>query len=131
MVGRSLHWVSVVCCGFVVVSFVLFADAKLSSASSHQAGLIAPPKTLATTTPTGALGLTTTPAVAAQAPAKPHQTGQPRAFIDGVASALESPFTSLSTSDDSWFKHIVPMLCALLLYGVGIGFLGRWAAGRS
>ena len=126
-----LHWISVICCGFVVVSFVLFADAKLSSASSHQAGLIAPPKTLATTTPTGALGLTTTAATTPAPAARPHEKGQPRAFIDGVASALESPFTSLSRSDDDWLKHIVPLLCALLVYGAGIGFLGRWAAGRS
>ena len=132
MVGRTLHWISVACCAFVAISFVLFAHTQLSSASTHPAGLIAPPKTLATNLPTGALGISSTPVTTPPAtPPKPHGTGQPRKFIDDVANKLQSPFSSLVSTNNAWVKHLVPLILALILYGGGIGFLGRWAAGRS
>ena len=131
MVGRVLHWVSVTCCAFLFISFVLFAHSQLSSASTHQAGLIAPPKSLASSTPTGALGLTTQPVKQQAPPPKPKGTGQPRKFIDSVARKLESPFTSLVSTNNAWVKHLVPFILSLLMYGVGIGFLSRWTAGLA
>jgi len=131
MVGRTLHWISVLCCAFVVISFALFAHAQVSSASSHQAGLIAPPKSLNTsTTPTGALGISQTSTTATTV--KRHkQKGQPRRFIDAVASKLESPFSSVVSSTNAWVNHLIPFIFALLVYGAGLGFLSRWADGRS
>ena len=131
MIARTLHWISLICSAFVVISFVLFAHAEISSASSHQAGLIAPPKTLAQGTPTGALGISTQPVGAATAPPQPHVKGQPRRFIDGVAGKLESPFTSLVQTNNQWVEHLIPLVLALLVYGGGIGYMGRWTAGRS
>jgi hypothetical protein len=133
MIARTLHWVSLTCSAFVIVSFVLFAHSEISSASSHQAGLIAPPKTLAQNTPTGALGISTQPVTNTTAPvqAKPHVKGQPRRFIDGVAAKLETPFTSLVDTGNQWVEHLIPLVLALLAYGGGLGYLSRWAAGRA
>ena len=38
---------------------------------------------------------------------------------------LLAPFANLIDSDSSWVQHGVPALLALLLYGVGLGFLAN------
>jgi hypothetical protein len=113
MVARVLHYLSILCCAFVAMSFLLFAHAQTSRASTHQANLIAPP---GQSQPT-------------QAPR--HAEAEPRRFIDEVSGKLTAPFASIVPSDDAWVRHGIPALFALLLYGAGLGFLSRWAAGRS
>jgi hypothetical protein len=116
MVSRVLHYVSIVCCLFVTISFALFALAQVSHASSHQAGEIAPASQRAT---------------APRSVPPSHTAGQPRRFIDGVAHKLTSPFDSIVGSGDAWVSRGIPALFALLVYGAGLGFLSRWADGRA
>jgi hypothetical protein len=109
VISRGLVACSFVCCALVVASLGLFALSQAGGASTHQVaqlnGSPAPSRT----------------AHAAQAP------GQPRRFIDGATSALTSPFRSFIHSSSQWAVKIASTLFALLLYGLGLGYLARWA----
>jgi hypothetical protein len=114
VIHRVLVITAFVCCGLVIVSFTLFARDQLAGASKHQQNeLIA--------------GAQTTPSSAVVE----HAHGQPRRFIDGAASALTSPFRALVHSTSQWVLEIVPGLIALLVYGVGLGYLARYSRGSS
>ena len=112
MIQRALLTCAYVCCGLVLASFVLFGVDQLSGASKHQVQEIA-------------TGATTTPGVA---PSDPHRT-QPRRFIDGAASVLTSPFKSIIQSNSEWAQRIFVLVCALFVYGLGLGYLSRYARG--
>ncbi|MEA2424188.1 MAG: hypothetical protein QOH13_598, partial [Thermoleophilaceae bacterium] len=51
-------------------------------------------------------------------------------FVDDVDDVLLAPFTSISSSHDIWVRRIIPLLIALLLYGVGGMYLARAAGLR-
>jgi hypothetical protein len=112
VVSRGLIACSFACCALVVVSFGLFALSQASGASNHQVAQLnggpAPAHSGRTAHP-------------AQVP------GQPRRFIDGASSALTSPFRSFIHSDSKWGVKIASTILALLLYGLGFGYLARWA----
>jgi hypothetical protein len=113
--NRVLALTAYVCCGLVIVSFALFARDQLAGASEHQqTELVAGPTQTGSSTPRAA-----------------HHPAQPRRFIDGAASALTSPFRSLVHSGSAWVSHGVSTLLALLVYGVGLGFLARYSRGWS
>jgi hypothetical protein len=114
VIHRALVLIAFVCCALVIASFGLFALDQISGASKHQQSEIA----AGTTTTAG-----TTPT--------PAHHAQPRRFIDGAWRALTSPFRSVVKSDSDWVDHIVPTLFALLVYGVGLGFLARYSRGLS
>jgi hypothetical protein len=117
-IGKVIHRVLVlIACltsALIAVSFALFARDQLAGASQHQVAEIA------TSQPT-------TPGVIPQG----AHHGQPRAFIDGAASDLTSPFKSIVVSDNQWVTHGIPTILALLAYGVGIGFVARYTRGMS
>jgi hypothetical protein len=48
-----------------------------------------------------------------------------REAVDDVNDVLLAPFVGLIDSDDAWVDHGVPALLAVLLYGVGLGFLAN------
>ena len=112
MVARTLHYLSLGCSLLVIVSFTLFALDQVGGASSHQAAQIAPSAPIVTPPPT-------------------TQHGQPRRFIDGAAHVLTGPFDGIVPSDDGWVNHGIPSLFAILVFGGGLGFLARFASGRS
>jgi hypothetical protein len=60
-----------------------------------------------------------------------HHTGQPRAFIDSAAHTLTSPFTSFVRSNNDWVTHGFPAAVALLVYGLGFGYLARFAQEKA
>lgn len=53
-----------------------------------------------------------------------HNSGT-REAVDDVNDVLLAPFVDLIDSDDAWINHGVPALLAVLLYGVGLGFLAN------
>jgi hypothetical protein len=114
VIHRLLVLTAYICCGLVIASFSLFARDQIAGASKHQQSEIV------------AGAQTTTGPV----PVSTHH-GQPRAFIDGAASALTAPFRALVNSHSQWVLHIVPLLFALLVYGVGLGYLARFSSGYS
>jgi hypothetical protein len=106
MVERLVRTVAIVCSAIVVLSFVMFATDQLSGATAAQEGAVSGQDR-------------TLPA--------PHREGQPRRFIDGAARDLLSPFASVVTSDNAWGQRTLPTVVALLVYGLGLGFLARSA----
>ena len=57
--------------------------------------------------------------------AREQQNGAVRELIDDVNDVLLAPFKDLTDSDNAWVERGVPALLALLLYGVGLGFLAN------
>jgi hypothetical protein len=113
VISRVLRLMAFVCCALVVASFAMFARDQMAGASQHQQSeLVA-----------GA------PSTAPAAPAKPH--AQPRRFIDQAAKALTAPFTAIVESSNQWVKHGLPALFALLVYGLGLGYLARFSSART
>jgi hypothetical protein len=92
----------------------MFARDQIAGASVHQQNEIA-------------VGAPHTPSTAVTASTGKH--AQPRRFIDGAARALTSPFRSIVQTDSQWVLHAIPTIFALLVYGVGLGYLARFSRG--
>jgi hypothetical protein len=113
VISRVFRWTAFVCCALVVASFAMFARDQMAGASQHQqTELVA-----------GAH-----PASVSNAPVK-H--AQPRRFIDSAAKVLTTPFAAIVQSTNLWVKHGLPALFALLVYGLGLGYLARFSAART
>jgi hypothetical protein len=113
VISRVLRLVAFVCCALVVASFGLFARDQMAGASQHQqTELVAGAHPTVATTP-----------------AKPH--AQPRRFIDDAAKVLTTPFDAVVQSTNLWVKHGLPALFAVLVYGLGLGYLARFSAART
>ena len=113
MISRAVNFVSIACCALVVLSFAMFARDQMAGASAHQqSALVAG----ATPAPTGTTG------------AEPH--AQPRRFIDDAAKVLTRPFAFISSSNQ-WVKQGLPAVFALIVYGVGLGYISRYVSVRS
>ena len=114
VIHRILAPIAIICSLFVATSFALFARDQLAGASKTQQNQLA---------------AEASPSSPTAPPPAQHQPAQPRRFIDGVANTLTSPFDSIVHSNSDWVNHGIPALIALLVYGVGIGFLARYTAG--
>ena len=111
VISRFLRLATFACCALVVLSFTMFARDQMAGASAHQqTELVA--------------GASTT---APSAKTKPH--AQPRRFIDAAAKVLTSPFDAIVQSSNAWVKRGLPAVFALLVYGLGLGYLARYASG--
>jgi hypothetical protein len=110
---RLLATLSSVCCVLVIASFALFAHDQMAGASRHQQVAELPGG--------GPVG----PA----SPVAPHKPAQPRRFIDGAASNLTAPFSSIVQSTNAWVGHGIPAVLALTVYGLGLGYLARFTRG--
>jgi hypothetical protein len=96
----------------VIVSFALFAIDQTSSASAHQQEALQ--------------GTNGGPTPASATHAAPAHEGEAHRRIDEVSAQLTSPFAVVTAGSTSqWVVRGVSTLLALLVYGVGIGFLAR------
>jgi hypothetical protein len=99
-----------IACLIVLVSFGLFAINQTDSASTHQQEAL----------------LGTNGGPGAKPVAQPAKEGEVRKTIDEVAAKLTSPFSSVTAGSTSqWAIRGVGTLLALLVYGVGVGFVAR------
>ncbi len=99
-----LRVASRIVCLVVIVSFVIFAVGQTSAASTHQVDKVSE---TATTT-------------------QPEHRGTAHKVIDEVAGKLTSPFSGITAGSTSqWVIRGVGTLLALLVYGVGLGYLAR------
>ena len=105
---------SYICCALVIASFAMFARDQISGASKHQVAQIAS-------------GTPTSPGVTPVA----HRPGEVRRVIDETARALTSPFRSVFQSSSQWAEQIFALVCAIVVYGVGLGYLARYTSGVS
>jgi hypothetical protein len=119
VLSRIVRVVSLVICLIAVGWFLAFAVEQSKNASTHQQAELnesAPP------------GQRT--AIAQSSPSKPgdspSQQGGLRKAIDDAFSTVSSPFSGLTSGMSSqWTLHIVNTLLALLIYGLGLGYLAR------
>jgi hypothetical protein len=96
--------VSRVVCLIVVVSFAIFVIGQTSSASNHQQNELSE----------------------GSAPTHSSHEGTVHKVIDEVAGELISPFSGVTAGSTSqWVIRGVGTLIALLVYGVGLGYLAR------
>jgi hypothetical protein len=110
VIHRALVLAACACCGLVLCSFALFARDQLAGASAHQQNELI-------------YG-------SAKGPSTTHHR-QPRRFIDSAAHDLTSPFSAIVQSDNRWVLNGVPTFFALLVYGLGLGYLARYSSGMS
>jgi hypothetical protein len=98
-------------CLIVLVSFGIFVVEQASSASSRQQNAV-----------TGTASGAAAPHVAT----RPSRKGTVHRVIDEVAGDLTSPFSGITAGSTSqWVLRGVGTLMALLVYGIGVGFLAR------
>jgi hypothetical protein len=111
VISRVLRLLAFVCCALVVASFAMFARDQMAGASAHQqTELVA--------------GANSGPS----APAASAHHHQPRRFIDSAAHSLIAPFSAIVQSNNLWVKQGLPTVFALLVYGIGLGYLARYSA---
>jgi hypothetical protein len=114
VIRGALGLTRLACCGLVIVSFGLFVVDQAGGASRHQVAELAAGTTARTA-----------------APVTDTRPGQPRRLIDGATKALTAPFRAIVHSGSQWVQRGFATLCALLLYGLGFGFLLRYSQGRA
>jgi hypothetical protein len=114
VISRTLRLAAFLCCALIVLSFAMFARDQMAGASAHQqTELVA--------------GASATAGSAAAT----KQHAQPRRFIDNAAKVLTSPFDAIVQSSNAWVKHGLPAVFAMVVYGLGLGYLARYSSGLS
>ncbi len=113
-----LRLLSLVCSLVLLVSFAMFATDQAGKGEKHTVAQIS-------------AGDDGTPVP--QQPSKPatKKHGPVRNTIERADAKLVSPFDGIVTGDSPWTKHIVETLLAFLVFGVGLGFLARYASTRG
>ena len=115
--GSFIRLVAVVVSGFVLVGFAFFAVDELDRGSKTQQ------QALGSGSSSEVIPIAPTPADEA---AREAAHGDVREVVDDVNDVLLGPFSDIvDPNDDVWFARGVPTLLALLLYGVGLGFLAN------
>jgi hypothetical protein len=103
---KLLRVASIVLCLIVIVSTLLFAVNRTSTASGHQRE---------------ELGETT---VVTQTASKSHENAFHKG-VDEVAEEVTAPVSGLVSSSSEWANHGIRLVFALLVYGFGLGYLAR------
>ena len=111
MLERLIRAVAVATSLVVLAGFALFAIDELGEASERTQAELA--------------GAAEPAPTAQQERARDRNSSRPRELIDDANDVLLGPFVDLIDSDSGWVNHGVPALLALLLYGVGLGFLAN------
>jgi hypothetical protein len=114
---RVLRIAAILVSVVIVLSFALFAVDELNGASARNEAKLAQD-----------LEANPAPAVERQ---REKDHGAVREAIDDANDVVVSPFQGIASSDDSvWVQRAVPALLALLVFGLGVGFLARFMRGR-
>ncbi len=109
-IAKVLRLASFLICAIVVASFAVFAVERTDTASRHQQEL---------------LGGGSSRSSSGSAPASPRQSAAHRR-LEEASNALTSPFTGLlRASKSEWATRTAKLVLALLLYGLGLGYLAR------
>jgi len=112
MVSKFIRIAAFVCCGILLVSFVMFAIDQTNGGEQRAELEIQ-----------GVLHPVTPP--------PPKTEGEPRSTIDKIADGLETPFKGIVHGNDTWANRLVPLVLALLVFGLGLGFLARSIEARE
>jgi hypothetical protein len=116
-----LRTAAIVASALVVLSFALFAIDETRDAAKQSAAAVAGLEATSSSDPS-----------ATEERARERAHGSVREAIDDANDVLVSPFAfAASDSGSSWVRRGAPALLALLVYGVGLSFLARYARGRA
>ena len=119
MLERLLRSLAIALSLVVAAGFVLFALDDIDRASSASRQRIIGESQSADPTPAGERE-------------RERRNGGVREAVDDANDVLLRPFAPISEDDDSrWVRRGVPALLGLLVYGVGLGFLARFAKGHG
>jgi hypothetical protein len=112
VVDGVLRWASVLATLLVVAGFTMFAADHLGHASRQQVSALedAGPR---------------------QETAREASHSGFREGVDDINDALLRPFAGVTSSSNDWVRRGVPTLLAVLVYGLGLGFLARYVRIRS
>jgi hypothetical protein len=117
--GSVIRLAAIVMSGFVLFGFAFFAADELDRGSRTQQQALA----------NEIKGVTDDPDPIARTSgdeaAREAAHSSVREIVDDVNDVLLGPFVDLVDSNDVWVQRGVPTLLALLLYGVGLGFLAN------
>jgi len=115
-----LRLISVVCSLILLLSFAMFASDEARHGSKETVAKIAS-------------GDDSTAPASRQQPAKPKpkQHSEFRRAVDGANDKLVSPFSGVVTGSSGWSRHIALLVLGFLVFGVGVGFVARYAATRG
>src|SRR3954453_21403748 len=113
-----LRLLSIACSLVLVISFGMFASDQADTGKKQTVAQL-----------NAEDGPATLPAEPAAPEKKKH--GPVRTAIENVNEKLVGPFDGIVKGDSPWTQHIVQSLLAFLVFGLGLGFLSRYAAGRG
>jgi len=120
---RPLRYLAVLVSAVVVASFAMFAVDEFRGASTETQTAIASQEAV------HAAPVTTSAAVTSER-LREQRHSQVREAIDDLNDVATAPFNGLvAQSRSSWVRHGVPALLALIFFGLGFGFLARYAKG--
>jgi hypothetical protein len=118
--GSVIRLAAIIASILVLLGFAFFAVDEMDKGSKTQQTAVGE-----------GTGTTAASEVVAIAPAQDEENarekrnGAAHEAVDDVNDVLLAPFVGLLDSDDAWVNHGIPALLAVLLYGVGLGFLAN------
>lgn len=118
--GRLLRTIGLIACVIVVLSWAGFAIDELRDASNRSTEQVQGREAARDPNPS-----------AAQEMDRARANSPAREAIDDANDVLVRPFAQLVPgSDSTWLRRTVPMLLALLLYGLALGYFARFLSVR-
>jgi hypothetical protein len=117
--GSIIRLAAILTSGFVLVGFAFFATDELDRGSKTQQKALTNELEGSSS---DTISIAPTPAGET---AREAAHDDVREVVDDVNDVLLGPFVDLVDSDDVWVDRGVPTMLALLLYGVGLGFLAN------
>lgn len=120
MLETPLRFAAIACSIIVVLGWGLFAYGETRAASD-----------LSATESSGRVAARAPDPSPDQERAREKAHSKAHELVDDANDILLSPFASISDDSSSkWARRTVPAVIALLVYGLGLGFLARFASGR-
>jgi hypothetical protein len=116
--GSVIRLAAIVMSGFVLIGFAFFAADELDRGSKTQQ------QALANELDSSSDVIPVAPSPADEN-AREAAHGDLREIVDDVNDVLLGPFSDIVDSEDVWVARGFPTILALLLYGVGLGFLAN------
>jgi hypothetical protein len=117
--GSVIRLAAIVMSGIVLLGFTFFAVDELDRGSKHQQ------RELASELGSDPDELNVIAPAPQDEAAREAAHSDFRELVDDANDVLLGPFADLVDSGDTWVDHGVPTLLALLLYGVGLGFVAN------
>ncbi len=121
MLEGPLRILAVVLSGLVLLGWLLFAINETGEASRQTSAEVAGRQAASRPDPSPD-----------QERAREASHGSIREYVDDANDVLLSPFADVGAGSESqWIRRTLPAVLAVVVYGLGLGFLARFAQGRA